>query len=165
MVEKEKIMEDLMKEGSIYKDRTHLVSTKDYDLTLPPSGGNSARDRSDWADKIVNELYNKERKDIIKKEKGFDKGEVNFAYIKFMKNRKGEIFGAISGLSSFHKGYPSDVWFYDVEHSHKNKVKDMKRNFDLDSWYTEEIIIITSGNRKEAREDEKSLKEMFYLES
>lgn len=147
-------------------DNVCIVSTEGYDLTTNPSGRNSKKDRSEWADSVVCQLYNgTKRSEIIKKEPRLrSTGEYNFSYIKFACNDAGDIYGIVNGMSSFHKMYPSDVFFYDLDEYKKEVSEYMKDN--VLEWYTKEILILKNDNvleHKEAYKHEKEMKELFGL--
>lgn len=161
---KEQIIKELRKKyGS---DNVCMVCTENYDLTTNYKGRNSKKDRSVWADTVVALLYNGMiRSEIIKKEPRVQSsGEYNFAYVKFACD-DGNVYGIVSGLSSFHKMYPSDVYFYNLEEAEKKEAaKRMKEN--ALKWYTKEILIVKNVNvldRKESVKHEKEIKELFGL--
>ena len=145
------------------KDNIILVSTEDYDLTTNPCGRNSKSGRSKWADEIVKEVYNEERKKIVKTSRGNSKGEYNFSYIKFVENNCGEIFGIVHGKSSFHCMYPSDVWFYTFDNNSKIELEKYFKKHDL-KWHTKKILIVKNNDKNdctEAYKNEKKLKALF----
>lgn len=144
-----------------------IVSTEGYDLTTNCKRRNSNKDRSKWADTVVAQLYNGMiRSEIIQKNSRVQStGEYNFAYVKFACDDDGNVYGIVSGLSSFHKMYPSDVYFYNLEKAEKKEAaKRMKEN--ALKWYTKEILIVKNVNeldRKESAKHEKEIKELFGL--
>lgn len=163
---KEQIVEELIEEYG--KHNVCIVSTEDYDLTTYPAWGNSKKDRCRWADVVVRKLYNgKDRSEIKKKSRNWSTGEYSFAYVKFACGDDCNIYGIVSGLSSFHEQYASDVYFYDIaedKFKKKEAVKRMKEN--TLEWYKKEILIIKNNNvldRKEAYQHEKEIKELFGL--
>lgn len=144
-----------------------VVSTEKYDLTTNPKGRNSKRERSKWADEVVRNIYdNMERKNVVKKyPRQCSSGELNFSYIKFGIDKDGNVYGLVSGKSSFHCKYPSDVWFYDFEKLDKKELEKymLKNNM---KWYTDKIIILKNKDTyfsKEAYENERIMKELFDL--
>ncbi len=163
LVEKSNIIERLNKDYG--KERVCLVNTSDYDLTTLPKHGNSNIDRSNWADKVVKYLYKINRNSINHEPRFFSTGEYNFTYIKFVKDDKGKIYGAVSGLSCFHSNYPSDVYFYDIPDDEKKQLSDLMVKNHLE-WYKDEILIfmnIDAKDRNEAKDNEKKLKKLFNL--
>jgi len=160
------IVEKLKNELNLEENKDFfLVSTKEYDLTTNPKGRNSKKSRSDWADKTVEHLFNKKRREIEKKcPRKISTGEYNFTYIKFAEEiETGEIYGIVHGKSSFHKLYPGDVWFYDFADNKKKELKDFFEKNGL-KWHTEKILIIKNQNvcdYSEAMANEKMLKNLF----
>lgn len=141
-------------ESKFGSNKCVVVETKNFDLTTHINRRNNNKDRAKWANKVILDLTNGKREDI-----GRDSNEeYNFAYIKFALNEEGESFAVVSGLSSFHWNYPSDVEFYDI--NKENKIK-LKNTFDNKlEWDKEKIILVKSDNpynRKEARSNEKSI--------
>ena len=155
----------IIKELKKYFDEKKLifVSTEKYDLTTNPSGRNSKKDRSAWADETVRKIFNEDRNGIVKSSRNHSCGEYNFSYIKFAENKRGDIYGIVHGKSSFHRLYPSDVWFYDVDNSCKTQLVECFDKYNLE-WYTKEILIVKNQNKmdgKEAYINEKKLKVLF----
>lgn len=142
----------------------YLVSTEGYDLTTNPKGRNSKKSRSTWADVVVKELFNIERKQIAKVcPKKRSTGEYNFSYIKLARDASGSVFGIVHGKSSFHCMYPSDVWFYNFTNVKKGDLEKFMNQYGLE-WYTKEIIIIKNKNSQDCREayiNEGKLREWF----
>lgn len=153
---KEQIIEKLKQK---YGDNNiYIVSTEGYDLTTCPNGRNSKRDRSDWADEIVLQLYNKKRSEI-------ERETYHFAYVKFACEEDDNIYGIVSGKSSFHIKNPSDVYFYDLDTEKKKEAAIYMKENGL-RWYTKEILIVKNCNklnRKEAYNHEREIKELFGL--
>lgn len=162
---KQEIIEKLIE---IYGDkRVFVLATKDYDLTTDPTQRNKRLDRSKWADACVKTLFDgKDRETIVKKNnKNRSEGEYNFSYIKFAVDKKGNIYGIVSGKSSFHKDYPSDVWFYDIAEKNSKKVAIYMKEHSL-KWYKKEIVILKNEDElsyKEAYDNERTLKNEFNL--
>ncbi len=147
------------------EDNICIVNTKGFDLIKKSSGGLNGRNV--WADNVVRQIYGIERSEIIKEfPRVCGSGEYQFAYVKFFKDNKKNIYGGVNGLSSFHRSYPSDVWFYPVPDESKQRVTSVMEQFHL-SWYTDEILIIKNEdvkNRTEARKKESDLHNWFELE-
>ncbi len=168
MAEKRLYTIDEIKERLIYeygKDSIIMVNTKDFNLEKKSSGKSDGRNV--WADVTVKKLYGIERSEIIKKKpRVCGTGDYQFAYVKFFKDDNNNIYGGVNGLSSFHRGYPSDVWFYPVPDEDKQRVSSIMEQFHL-SWYTDEVLIIINEdvlNRAEARKKESDLHNWFELE-
>lgn len=163
MYTKKEINDILKKE---YADRAVWVETKGYVLTINPNRRNRCKSRREWADDVAQKSFGVSRETIIKKFPfSHSSGEYSFSYIKFAIDSNGEIFGIVSGKSSFHKYYPSDVWFYDIEKG-KNKAAAIEMKNSGWTWDTEEILILKNENPKnsrEAYENEKILKDLFGL--
>lgn len=145
-----------------------IVSTEGYDLTTYPTWGNNKKERCMWADVVVRKLYNgKNRIEIKKKSRNWSTGEYSFSYVKFACDNDDNIYGIVSGSSSFHEQYASDVYFYDIyqdEFKNKEAVKRMKEK--KLKWYKKEILILKNINvldRKEASKREKEIKKLFEL--
>ena len=142
-------------ESKFGSNKCVVVETKNYDLTTLSNYRNNNKDRAKWANKVILDLTSGKREDI-----GRDYNEAYyFAYIKFALNKEGESFAVVSGSSSFHWNYPSDVEFYDLNKENKTK---LKLFFDNKlEWDKEKIILVKSDdpwNRKEAESNEKSIK-------
>lgn len=148
------------------KERVHIVSTDGFDLTTNPKGRNSKHDRSKWADDVFKELYyGLKRSQVIKTSRRLSSGEYSFAYVKFAEDVKGNVYGIVSGKSSFHVMYPSDVWFYDVIDEDKKTVAKFMRDNNM-KWYSKKILIVLNNNPQmhtEAYETEKELKKQYNL--
>ena len=148
------------------KDRVLVISTKGYDFTRRPRYGRSDKERNMWMDKIVCPIYGVDRNNIVKESRAQSSGEYNFSYIKFgvnVKSRKS--YGIVSGKSSFHKNYASDVWFYKFEKNKKVLLEDYMKDNGLE-WDVEEIVILKNKDSKDANEayvNEKILKNKFGL--
>ena len=163
LFELQKIVEDA--ESSYGKERVYVISTVGYDLTTSPKGRNSKHDRRDWADKIFKYLYDMERNQIEKKSRSLSSGEYSFAYVKFAEDADGNVYGIVSGKSSFHKMYPSDVWFYDLLDENKKNAANFMRDNNL-KWHTNKILVVLNENPKnhsEAYTTEKKLKQTYNL--
>ncbi|MGO5020598.1 hypothetical protein ACTQ32_12315 [Roseburia faecis] len=163
----EEIEKMLKSECGIKSENVKIVLTKGYDLTTNPSGRNSKKDRSHWADNVVEQIYlNTDRSNIVKKyPRKRSSGEYNFSYIKFGINDKGVIYGLVSGKSSFHCMYPSDVWFYEFDGKSKKKLEQCMIQNNL-KWYEEKILILKNENvldSKEAYDNERKMKNWFGL--
>lgn len=147
------------------EERVCVVDTNDYDLTTNPRGRNRNKSRSEWADNVVKKLFGIERETIIKKKpRESSSGEYNFSYIKFAENSSSEVLGVVSGKSSFHRMYPSDLWFYALD-GKKAKVKELFSQEHL-CWHTQKVIILKNKdpqNSKEAYENERMMKNKFGL--
>ena len=143
-----------------------LYSTKDYNLQKKSNGRKDGRNA--WANKMAKEFFGKERSDIVKQQpRVLSTGEYAFVYIKFFVDETGKIYGGVNGLSSIHKGYPGDVWFYPVPDKNKPAVTSLMEKHGF-SWYTEQILLIRSAHpkrRDEARELETFLHDCFKLEN
>lgn len=148
------------------KDRVLIVTTKDYDFTRKPRYGRAEKQRSIWLDNIVCPLYKVDRNIIVKESRALSTGEYNFSYIKFGVNTKSKaVYGLVSGKSSFHKNYASDVWFYEFEKDEKVLLQERMRRNELE-WDVEEIVILKNKNSKDAKEayeNERTLKNTFGL--
>lgn len=165
---KEKIVKKLkMIYDSGGDENVFLVSTKDYDLTTNPKKRNENKERCDWIDvEVADKLYGiKDRSKIIKQDpRRLSTGEYNFAYIKFACDNVGNVYGIVSGKSSFYALNPSDVWFYDIDIRNTEAAKRMKEQ-NL-TWYDEEILIVKNVdalNSDEAFANEKKIKKLFSL--
>lgn len=153
---KEQIIEKLIEKYG--DDNICIVSTAGCDLTTCPNGRNSKRDRSNWADKIVFQLYNEKRSEI-------ESETYHFAYVKFACDDDGNIYGIVSGKSSFHIKNPSDVYFYDLDAEKKKEAAIYMKENGL-RWYTKEILIVKNVdklNQREAYNHEREIKELFGL--
>ena len=129
-----------------YKERAFIVSTEKIFIN-----------RAKWADQLVSELYNCDRRNM---------GDYayHFSYIKFAKNEKNEVYGIVGGKSQFHCKYSSDVKFFDIEKCDNPKSRFMKKH-NL-QWYTAEIVILKNINdldEREAFSNEKKLQQTFSL--
>ena len=153
---KEYIIQEMI--NSYGKDRVLVVPTKDYDFTSKPRGGKNDKQRNEWLDNVVCPLYNIDRKNLTDK--------YNFSYIKLGINVESKkVYGLVSGKSSFHPNYASDLWFYKFEKNEKLQLQECMRNNKLE-WYVEEIVILKnkdSKNAKESYDNERALKERFGL--
>lgn len=154
---KSEIVKEL--EDKFGKEYVYVVSTEGYDLRTNPKGRNSKKDRSRWADSIINLLHpGVDRRNITS-------DEYNFSYIKFGINDKGEVYGLVSGKSSFHCMYPGDVWFYEFDGTSKKEIeKCMSENHMV--WYENEVLILKNNDvfdSEKAYENEGKMKEMFSL--
>lgn len=161
---KEYIIQEMIK--SYGKDRVLVVPTKDYDFASKPKWGKNDKQRNEWLDNVVCHLYNVDRKNIIKKMRKRSTGEYSFSYIKFGINVESKkVYGLVSGKSSFHQNYASDLWFYKFEKNEKLQLQECMRNNKLE-WYVEEIVILKNEDSKNAKEsyaNERALKERFGL--
>lgn len=161
-------IEKVLKSGDKFKaENVQIVSTKGFDLTTNPCGRNSKKDRSRWANNVVKQIYaNIDRKNIVKEyPRKRSSGEYNFSYIKFGINDKGVIYGLVSGKSSFHCMYPSDVWFYEFDGESKKELEQCMIKNNL-KWYEERILILKNEREldsKEAYDNEKEMKRLFDL--
>lgn len=163
---KEKLFEfqQLVKEAELAfkKENVHVISTAGYDLTTNPKGRNSKHDRRDWADKTCEDLYHIERSKIVKGSRKHSSGEYSFAYVKFAEDAKGNVYGIVSGKSSFHAMYPGDVWFYDLIDNKKKDAACFMRENNM-KWHADKILIVLNDdpqNHIEAYKNEKKLKEL-----
>lgn len=162
---KEKITQEL--EETYGKNSVYLIKTEGFDLTTNPKGRNNKLSRSDWADGVVQQLFSNIDRNTIRKEKPRvqSSGEFNFSYIKFAIDDSGKIYGVVSGKSSFHKMYPSDVWFYKFADDSKKELKKYMNDNTL-KWYKDEILILKNDeplDSKEAYRKEKEMKKLFCL--
>lgn len=152
-------------ERSYGSERVHVISTAGYDLTTNPKGRNSKHGRRDWADKIFKDLYHIDRNQIEKASRCLSTGEYSFAYVKFAEDAKENVYGIVSGKSSFHKMYPGDVWFYDLLDDEKKNAACFMRDNNL-KWHMDKILIVLNNNpknHKEAYEAESDLNQKFNL--
>ena len=147
------------------KEKVHVISTAGYDLTTSPKGRNSKHDRRDWADKISKDLFHIERSKIEKVSRKLSSGEYSFAYVKFAEDIKGNVYGIVSGKSSLHAMYPSDIWFYDLIDYNKKKAACFMSDNNM-KWHVDKILIVLNDNpqiNKEAYDNEKELKLRYGL--
>ena len=155
------LREDILTQLKEEFGETHVcvVSTEGYDLTTNPKERNSKKDRSNWADYVVKNLYG----GIIRKDLSAE--EYNFSYIKFGIDDKDNIYGLVSGKSKFHWLYPSDVWFYEFDGITKMELENHMKKNNM-RWYEKEIVILKNkdgSSSKEAYENERKMKSMFGL--
>lgn len=165
---KDEIVEKLINEYE--EENVCLVSTKGYDLTTNPGGRNKNESRCEWINiEVADKLYGiKDRSQIIKKvPRRLSTGEYNFAYVKFASDKDGNIYGIVSGKTSFHALNPSDVWFYDINMEEKKtkeaSIRMQEKNL---RWYEDEILIVKNEDvlsSDEALDHEREIQEMFNL--
>ena len=136
-----------------YPQRFFVVSTSDI-----------FANKSKWASRIVKEIYQCDRNTMTDL-------AYHFAYIKFAKDKKNNVYGIVGGKSQFHHKNPSDVCFYDINaDKHKNKDAAVFMQKNHLEWYTDEIVILKNEEYldekkadKEARANEKALQSAFCL--
>ncbi len=148
------------------EDRIVTVKTEGYNLGGEISSNLIKKSKNAWADYCVNMLFpGKNRSEVIKKNLGYSKGEYNFSYVKFATDKSEVVYGIVSGKSSFHKKYSSDVCFYDVESTgDKDAARYMKDH--LLKWYDKEILIVKNVDplsHDEALKNEQVIKKEFNL--
>lgn len=144
----------------------NIADTKDYDLTTNSKYRNRNKDRSEWANKVVRALSNRQRAEIGKTD-AYD--EYDFSYIKLCKQiDTNNVYGLVHGSSQFHCFYPSDVEFYDLNNPPASKKKSGLYDFCKDNnleWYTDVIIIVKNKDYKdyiEAISNERLLAKAFH---
>ena len=129
-----------------FEERVFVISTIDIFIN-----------KAKWADRVVEEIYNCNRRDM----KSFS---YHFSYIKFAKNMQNIAYGIVGGKGQFHWKNPSDVRFFDIRKCNNAKSQFM-REHNL-QWYSEEIVILKNINdldRLEAFSNETYLQRTFSL--
>lgn len=115
--------------------------------------------KSAWARKVVENIYNIKRSDLTET-------ACHFSYIKFAIRNDGKFVGIVGGKSQFHHKYPSDVLFYDINLAKKKKAAQVMIKNKL-TWCEEKIIILVNevndDSGKEARANEKLLQRDYNL--
>lgn len=132
-----------------------MVSTKDYDLTTDYHGRNRMRDRSMWADAVVEQLFQTKRYELINR-------DIQFSYLKFAENADG-VFAVAHGKSSFHHRYPSDVWFFSFDDKTKQS---LKKHFEVNDlkWHKNRVLLVFNRDpscASEALQNEKAMKKLL----
>ena len=114
-----------------------------------------------WASEVVETVFKVKRTCL-------NSGECNFSYIKFAKNKAGETFAIVAGVSQFHKQYTSDICFYDINTNAEKKeaAKFMKKN--KLSWDENEVLFLLNENqdfrnRRESLDNEKKMQDDYKL--
>lgn len=102
LCKKEDIVHDMQTK---YGKRVALVRSKNY---------SESKRYTKWANEVVKNFFKMDRALL-------DSGECNFSYIKFAKNKKGETFAIVAGVSQFHKRYTSDICFYNIKKIRKKQ--------------------------------------------
>lgn len=141
-------------------ERVFEINTKGYNLSPFNKIRKRACAKSTWANETFEEIYKSNRKDL-------KTDTYHFSYIKFAVDKdNNEVYGLVSGKSSFHHRYPSDVWFYDLHDENETKLAAKYCDHNALEWYSEEILIIKNEddkNRQEAFDNEKIMKNLFNL--
>lgn len=111
-----------------------------------------------WADETVETIANGTKRSSLCQVGN----EINFAYIKFAETASGEVVGLIGGKSCFHKGYRSDVNFYDYK-DHESALNYLAEN--KLKIYTKDILVLVNKepNSQNAEKDEDLITNLFGL--